>query len=68
METSREPNEQRVYNWEPFNSNEFFMLFQSDGFDDKFGFDIELTCQKPIQIQYTTLSGEKLESVHGTRT
>ena len=70
-----------VYNWETFNSNEFFMLFQSDAFANKYGFDIELTCQKPIEIQNTTISGEeclywsdifedwpKVESVNGNRT
>ena len=48
-----------VYNWETFNSNEFFVLFQSDAFDNKYGFDLELTCQKPIQLRNTTIADEK---------
>ena len=40
-----------VYNWETFESNTFFLLFTTDSSDTKYGFDLRLTCQKPITVK-----------------
>ena len=37
-----------VYNWETFQSNTFFSLFTTDFLETKYGFNLRLTCQKPI--------------------
>ena len=39
------------YNWETFESNTFFSLFTTNEADTKYGFDLQLTCQKPIAKQ-----------------
>ena len=36
------------YNWETFESNTFFSLFTTDLLETKYGFDLRLTCQKPL--------------------
>ena len=48
-----------AYNWETFESNTFFSLFTTNSEETKYGFDIRLTCQKPIPKKDTTFSGEK---------
>ena len=40
-----------VYNWETFESNTFFSLFTTDSSETKYGFDLRLTCQKPISLK-----------------
>ena len=37
-----------AYNWETFESNTFFSLFTADSLETKYGFDLRLTCQKPL--------------------
>ena len=37
-----------MYNWETFESNTFFSLFTTNSEETKYGFDIRLTCQKPL--------------------
>ena len=37
-----------AYNWETFESNTFFSLFTADSMETKYGFDLRLTCQKPL--------------------
>ena len=40
-----------IYNWETFESNTFFSLFTTDSTETKYGFDLRLTCQKPIAVK-----------------
>ena len=37
-----------MYNWETFESNTFFSLFTTNSEETRYGFDIRLTCQKPL--------------------
>ena len=37
-----------AHNWETFESNTFFSLFTTDAEITKYGFHLQLTCQKPI--------------------
>ena len=40
-----------AYNWETFESNTFFSSFTTNLEDSRYGFDIRLTCQKPISLK-----------------
>ena len=48
-----------AYNWETFGSNTFFSLFTTDSLETKYGFDLRLTCQKPLPKKNMTISGEE---------
>ena len=48
-----------AYNWETFESNTFFSLFTTDSLETKYGFDLRLTCQKPLPKKNKTISGEE---------
>ena len=37
-----------AHNWETFESNTFFSLFTTNAQNTKYGFHLQLTCQKPI--------------------